>query len=120
MLRLIGVIELAISLAGCGLAARKQRQEEIAAARAAMERGSRIAIHNTRKGSKQCVAKEQMRCSGGFSHAALRTLALFAVTAMVARLILLSDLQLAMEVARSKVFAPYGTKSAPEVRPTVT
>jgi hypothetical protein len=39
---------------------------------------------------------------------------LFAVTAMVTRLILRSDLRLAMEVARSRVLAPRATKSAPD------
>jgi O-antigen/teichoic acid export membrane protein len=39
---------------------------------------------------------------------------LFAVTAMVTRLILPSDLRLAMEVARSRVFAPQAAKSAPD------
>jgi O-antigen/teichoic acid export membrane protein len=39
---------------------------------------------------------------------------LFAVTAMVTRLVLPSDLRLAMEVARSRVFAPQATKSAPD------
>jgi hypothetical protein len=38
----------------------------------------------------------------------------FAVIAMVTRLILPSDLRLAMEVARSRVFAPQATKSAPD------
>jgi O-antigen/teichoic acid export membrane protein len=38
---------------------------------------------------------------------------LFAVTAMVSRLVLPSDLQLAVEVARSRVLAPQVTKSAP-------
>jgi O-antigen/teichoic acid export membrane protein len=37
---------------------------------------------------------------------------LFAVTAMVTRLVLLSDLRLAMQVARSRVLAPQATKSA--------
>jgi hypothetical protein len=36
---------------------------------------------------------------------------LFAVTAMITRLILPSDLRLAMEVARSRVLAPQATKS---------
>jgi len=39
---------------------------------------------------------------------------LFAVTAMVTRLVLPSDLRLAMEVARSSVFAPQATKSTPD------
>jgi O-antigen/teichoic acid export membrane protein len=39
---------------------------------------------------------------------------LFAVTAMVTRLVLPSDLRLAMEVARSRVLAPQATKSAPD------
>jgi O-antigen/teichoic acid export membrane protein len=39
---------------------------------------------------------------------------LFAVTAVVTRLILPSDLRLAMEVARSRVLAPQATKSAPD------
>ena len=38
----------------------------------------------------------------------------FAVIAMVTRLILPSDLRLVLEVARSKVFAPQPTKSAPD------
>jgi hypothetical protein len=38
---------------------------------------------------------------------------LFAVVVMVTRLILPSDLRLAMEVARSRVFMPEATKSAP-------
>jgi O-antigen/teichoic acid export membrane protein len=39
---------------------------------------------------------------------------LFAVTAMVTRLVLPSDLRLAMEVVRSRVPAPEATKSAPD------
>jgi O-antigen/teichoic acid export membrane protein len=39
---------------------------------------------------------------------------LFAATAMVTRLVLPSDLRLAMEVARSRVLAPQATKSAPD------
>ena len=39
---------------------------------------------------------------------------LFAVTAMVTRLVLPSDLRLAMEVVRSRVLAPQATKSAPD------
>jgi O-antigen/teichoic acid export membrane protein len=39
---------------------------------------------------------------------------LFAVTAMVTRLILPSDLRLAMEVVRSRMFAPQAVKSAPD------
>jgi O-antigen/teichoic acid export membrane protein len=39
---------------------------------------------------------------------------LFAVTAMVTRLVLPSDLRLAMEVARSRVLPPQATKPAPE------
>jgi O-antigen/teichoic acid export membrane protein len=39
---------------------------------------------------------------------------LFAVTAMLTRLVLPSDLRLAMEVARSGVFAPQAAKSAPD------
>jgi O-antigen/teichoic acid export membrane protein len=39
---------------------------------------------------------------------------LFSVTSMVTRLILPSDLRLAMAVARSRVFAPQATKSAPD------
>jgi O-antigen/teichoic acid export membrane protein len=38
----------------------------------------------------------------------------FAVMAMVTRLILPSDLRLVLEVARSRVFAPQATKSAPD------
>jgi hypothetical protein len=38
---------------------------------------------------------------------------LFAVVAMVARLILPNDLRLAIEVARSRMFMPEATKSAP-------
>ena len=37
---------------------------------------------------------------------------LFAVTAMVIRLVVPSDLKLVMEVARRRVFAPEATKSA--------
>jgi O-antigen/teichoic acid export membrane protein len=39
---------------------------------------------------------------------------LFAVTAMATRLVLPSDLQFAMELARSRVLAPRATKSAPD------
>ncbi len=39
---------------------------------------------------------------------------LFAVTAMVTRLVLPSDLRLAMEVVRSKLLAPQAMKSAPD------
>jgi hypothetical protein len=39
---------------------------------------------------------------------------LFAVTAMVTRLVLPSDLRLAMEIVRSRVLAPQATKSAPD------
>jgi O-antigen/teichoic acid export membrane protein len=39
---------------------------------------------------------------------------LFAVTAMITRLVLPSDLRLAMEVLRSRVLAPPATKSAPD------
>jgi O-antigen/teichoic acid export membrane protein len=39
---------------------------------------------------------------------------LFAVTAMVTRLVLPSDLRLAMEIVRSRVLAPQPTKSAPD------
>jgi O-antigen/teichoic acid export membrane protein len=39
---------------------------------------------------------------------------LFAVTAMVTRLVLPSDLRLAMEIARGRVFAPQTMKSAPD------
>jgi hypothetical protein len=40
---------------------------------------------------------------------------LFAVTAMVTRLVLPSDLRLAREIARSGLLAPQATKSAPDV-----
>jgi hypothetical protein len=39
---------------------------------------------------------------------------LFAVTAMVTRLVLPSDLRLAMEMVRNKVLAPLARRSAPD------
>jgi O-antigen/teichoic acid export membrane protein len=53
----------------------------------------------------------------GLFHLTLLFALWFAVIAMVTRLILPSDLRLALEVARSRVFAPQATKSAPDGPP---
>jgi hypothetical protein len=59
MLKIATVVIVSLSLAGCGLAARKQRQEQMAAARAAMEQGFADCNAQYPEGSKQYVAKNK-------------------------------------------------------------
>jgi hypothetical protein len=59
-MRILGIVALCVALAGCGLMARKERQEQMAAAKAAMEQAFADCKAQWPEVSKQAV--ERNRC----------------------------------------------------------